>query len=339
MTKELQTEPIKPADSLSVIFMGSPAFSVPSLQRLADRYSVKAVYTQPPRKSGRGMKLRQTDVGAAAEKMGLPCFWPETLKDPAICEELAAHEADIFVVVAYGLLLPQAILDLPRFGCVNGHASLLPRWRGAAPIQRAIEAGDRKTGVCTMLMEKGLDTGPVFDRCETDIPANITAGQLHDRLCLMTADLLCTTLDKIAAGTAMTTPQAADGVVYAPKISTEEARLDLTLTAGQLQGKINAFNPSPGAFIETGLGRLKLLSGQSVAEAHSVLPSGCFLPGYFLGLSASGGLILSCGGQTALEINRLQPAGKQAMAARDWLNGVQLSPGQPLITPPEAGLA
>ena len=339
MTKELQTEPIKPADSLSVIFMGSPAFSVPSLQRLADRYSVKAVYTQPPRKSGRGMKLRQTDVGAAAEKMGLPCFWPETLKVPAICEELAAHEADIFVVVAYGLLLPQAILDLPRFGCVNGHASLLPRWRGAAPIQRAIEAGDRKTGVCTMLMEKGLDTGPVFDRCETDIPANITAGQLHDRLCLMTADLLCTTLDKIAAGTAMATPQAADGVVYAPKISTEEARLDLTLTAGHLQGKINAFNPSPGAFIDTVLGRLKLLSGQSVSEVHSVLPSGCFLPGYFLGLSASGGLILSCGGQTALEINRLQPAGKQAMAARDWLNGVQLSPGQLLITPLEAGLA
>ena len=219
MTKELQTEPIKAADSLSMVFMGSPAFSVPSLQRLADRYSVKAVYTQPPRKSGRGMKLRQTDVGAAAEKMGLPCFWPETLKDPSICEELAAHEADIFVVVAYGLLLPQAILDLPRFGCVNGHASLLPRWRGAAPIQRAIEAGDRKTGVCTMLMEKGLDTGPVFDRYETDIPANITAGQLHDRLCLMTADLLCTTLDKIAAGTAMTTPQAANGVVYAPKIS------------------------------------------------------------------------------------------------------------------------
>ena len=339
MTKELQTRPIKVADSLSVIFMGSPAFSVPSLQRLADRYSVKAVYTQPPRKSGRGMKLRQTDVGAAAEKMGLPCFWPETLKDPAICEELAAHEADIFVVVAYGLLLPQAILDLPRFGCVNGHASLLPRWRGAAPIQRAIEAGDRRTGVCTMLMESGLDTGPVFDRCETDIPDNITAGQLHDRLCLMTADLLCTTLDKIAAGTAMTTPQAADGVVYAPKISTEEARLDLTLTAGHLQGKINAFNPSPGAFIDTVLGRLKLLSGQSVSEAYSVLPSGCFLPGYFLGLSASGGLILSCGGQTALEINWLQPAGKQAMAARDWLNGVQLSPGQPLITPPKTGSA
>ena len=339
MTEDLQTEAIKSAGSLSVVFMGSPAFSVPSLQRLADRYSVKAVYTQPPRKSGRGMKLRKTDVGVAAEKMGLPCLWPETLKDPAIFEELAAYEADVFVVVAYGLLLPQAILDLPRFGCMNGHASLLPRWRGAAPIQRAIEAGDHKTGICTMLMEKGLDTGPVFDFCETDIPANITAGQLHDRLRLMTADVLCITLDKIAAGTAMATPQAANGVVYAPKISTEEARLDLTLTAGHLQRKINAFNPSPGAFIETVFGRLKLLSGQSIVAAHSDTLSGCVVPGNFLGLSASGGLILSCGGQTALEIDRLQPAGKKDMAARDWLNGVQLPPGQPLIISPEAGSA
>ena len=331
MTEEIQTKPVKPADTLSVVFMGSPAFSVPSLQRLANRFSVKAVYTQPPRKSGRGMKLRQTDVGAAAEKMGLPCFWPETLKDTNIREELAAHEADIFVVLAYGQLLPQAVLDMPRFGCVNAHASLLPRWRGAAPIQRAIEAGDRKTGICTMLMEKGLDTGPVFDCCETHISADMTSGQLHDRLCLLAADVLCTTLDKIVAGTAITTPQAADGVVYAPKISSEEAHLDLHLSADYLQRKINAFSPSPGAFIETGFGRLRLLSGQAVTAPQSDI-----VPGYFLGLSATGGLRLSCGEQTALEINWLQPAGKQAMTARDWLNGIKLTPGQPLITPPEA---
>ena len=330
MTEELQTEQIKPARSLSLVFMGSPAFSVPSLQRLADRYTVKAVYTQPPRKSGRGMRLRQTDVGVAAEKMGLPRFWPETLKGPAICEELAAYEADIFVVVAYGLLLPQAILDLPKFGCVNGHASLLPRWRGAAPIQRAIEAGDRKTGTCTMLMEKGLDTGPVFDCCETDLPADMTAGQLHDRLCLLTADVLCTTLDKIATGKAITTPQASEGVLYAPKISPEEARLDLHHSADCLQRKIRAFSPSPGAFIETAFGRLKLLSGQEVTALQSNFP-----PGYFIGLSATGGLILSCGEKTALEIKTLQPAGKQAMAARDWLNGIQLLPEQPLVTTPE----
>ena len=330
MTKKVQTETAKSADSLSIVFMGSPAFSVPSLQRLADKYSVKAVYTQPPRKSGRGMKLRQTDIGETAEKMGLPCFWPETLKDRAICEELAAHEADIFVVVAYGLLLPQTILDLPKFGCVNGHASLLPRWRGAAPIQRAIEAGDRRTGTCTMLMEKGLDTGPVFDCCEIDLPADVTAGQLHDRLCLLTAELLCTTLDKIAAGTAITTPQATEGVVYAPKISPEEARLDLHLSADFLQRKIKAFNPSPGAFIETSFGRLKLLSGQALNALQTDFP-----PGYFIGLSATGGLILSCGEQTGLEITRLQPAGKQAMAARDWLNGIQLLPEQPLVTTPE----
>ena len=331
MTEELQTESGKPADSLSVVFMGSPAFSVPSLQRLADRYSVKAVYTQPPRKSGRGMKLRQTDVGVAAEKMGLPCFWPENLKDRTTYEELATYEADIFVVVAYGLLLPQAILDLPKFGCVNGHASLLPRWRGAAPIQRAIEAGDRKTGICTMLMEKGLDTGPVFDRLETDLPADMTAGELHDRLCLLTADVLCTTLNKIAAGTAITTPQAAEGVVYAPKISPEEAHLDLSHSANCLERKIKAFNPSPGAFVETAFGRLKLLSGQAITALQSNFP-----PGYFIGLSATDGLILSCGEKTALEIKRLQPAGKQAMTARDWLNGAQPSPEQLLITPTEA---
>ena len=337
MNEQPQTGHAQRADRLSVVFMGSPAFSVPSLQRLACQYSVKAVYTQPPRKAGRGMTLRQTDVGAAAEKMDLPCFWPEALKDQSIQEELASHKADVFVVVAYGLLLPQAVLDLPRFGCINGHASLLPRWRGAAPIQRAIEAGDRKSGICTMLMEKGLDTGPILDRCETDITAGMTAGQLHDRLRLLTADLLCVTLDKIAAGVAITMPQAKDGVVYAHKITTEEARLNLTQTAEHLHRKINAFSPSPGAFIETSFGRLKLLSGQTVTAPIPEALSECFPPGCFLGLSATGGLILSCGDQTALVINKLQPAGKQAMAARAWLNGVQLLPGQSLITPTEVG--
>ena len=182
-----------------------------------------------------------------------------------------------------------------------------------------------------MLMEKGLDTGPVFDRLETDLPADMTAGELHDRLCLLTADVLCTTLDKIATGKAITTPQASEGVLYAPKISPEEARLDLHYNADCLQRKIRAFSPSPGAFIETAFGRLKLLSGQEVTALQSNFP-----PGYFIGLSATDGLILSCGEKTALEIKRLQPAGKQAMTARDWLNGAQPSPEQLLITPTEA---
>ena len=199
------------ADKLSVIFMGSPDFAVPSLKRLAERYDVKAVFTQPPRKSGRGLKLRPTAIGAAAEQLGLPCYWPETLNAADTQDQLAAFKADLFVVVAYGLLLPQAVLDIPVYGCVNGHASLLPRWRGAAPIQRAIEAGDSRTGISTMLMQKGLDTGPVFDTRQTEITEDMTAGELHDILAVQTADLLCVTLDKIGAGEAQSVAQPEEG--------------------------------------------------------------------------------------------------------------------------------
>lgn len=313
------------ADRLSVVFMGSPAFSVPSLTRLASRYEVAAVFTQPPRKSGRGMKLTATAVGEAADQLGLPCFWPETLKETATQDQLAAFGADLFVVVAYGLLLPQAVLALPRFGCVNGHASLLPRWRGAAPIQRAIEAGDKRTGICTMLMEKGLDTGPVFDTCQTEITDDMTAGALHDILAEQTAELLCVTLDKIALGTARPIAQPDEGVCYAPKISSADSHLDLSQPASHLQRKINAYSPYPGAFLETRFGRLKLLQGRATELADNKL-----LPGCFAGLSDSGGLVLSCGGQTALEVGRLQPAGKGAMDARAWLNGHALTLGQSL---------
>ena len=312
-------------DSLAVVFMGSPAFSVPSLKRLADRYRLKAVYTQPPRKSGRGMKLKMTDVGTAAEEMGLPCFWPETLKQTTTQDQLASFQADVFVVVAYGLLLPQTVLNIPRYGCVNGHASLLPRWRGAAPIHRAIEAGDNITGISTMLMQKGLDTGPVFDTSQTEITADMTTGELHDILAEQTAETLCITLDKIACAEAQPIPQQEEGVVYAHKISSEDARLDLSCPAEQLKRKINAYNPYPGAFVETVFGRLKILRAQAIEMTEKDVPTGCFA-----GLSARGGLILSCGGQTALDIELLQPAGKPAMPARAWLNGHNLSPGQSL---------
>ena len=313
-------------DKLSVIFMGSPAFSVPSLERLADRYRLTAVYTQPPRKSGRGLKLNRTEVGRVAEQMKLPCFWPETLKEKDTQDQLAAFQADVFVVVAYGLLLPQPVLDLPRYGCINGHASLLPRWRGAAPIHRAIEAGDKCTGVSTMLMQKGLDTGPVFDTSRTEITADMTTGALHDILAQQTADLLCVTLDKIAAAQARPIPQPEDGVIYAHKISSAEARLDLRCPAELLRRKINAYTPYPGAFVETVFGRLKLLQARVIETTDTSGPAG-----YFCGLSERGGLILSCGDETALEIERLQPAGKPAMSARAWLNGHNLSVGQALI--------
>ena len=316
------------ADKLSVIFMGSPDFAVPSLKRLAERYDVKAVFTQPPRKSGRGLKLRPTAIGAAAEQLGLPCYWPETLNAADTQDQLAAFKADLFVVVAYGLLLPQAVLDIPVYGCVNGHASLLPRWRGAAPIQRAIEAGDSRTGISTMLMQKGLDTGPVFDTRQTDITEDMTAGELHDILADQTADLLCVTLDKISAGEAQAVAQPEEGVSYAHKISSADSQIHLDQPADTLQRKINAYTPYPGAFVETSFGRLKLIQARPADAAGQPMP-----PGQFCGLSDEGGLILACGQNTALEVAWLQPAGKKAMTARAWLNGHSLCPGQSLTDP------
>ena len=316
------------ADKLSVVFMGSPDFAVPSLKRLAERYTIKAVYTQPPRKSGRGLKLRPTAVGAAAEQLGLPCYWPETLKEADTQDQLASFKADLFVVVAYGLLLPQAVLDIPVFGCINGHASLLPRWRGAAPIQRAIEAGDSHTGISTMLMQKGLDTGPVFDTSQTEITDDMTAGELHDILAEQTADLLCVTLEKMKTGEALPVAQSEEGVCYAHKISSADAKLDLKQPADSLQQKINAYTPYPGAFVDTSFGRLKLMQARAITAAGQTLP-----PGQFCGLSDEGGLILACGQNTALEVALLQPAGKKAMTARAWLNGHALCPGQSLTDP------
>ena len=314
-----------PVPKLSVVFMGSPEFAVPSLRRLTEKYDVRAVYTQPPRKSGRGLKLRPTAVGAAAEQLNLPCYWPETLKQTDTQNQLADLKADLFVVVAYGLLLPQAVLDIPVYGCINGHASLLPRWRGAAPIQRAIEAGDTDTGISTMLMQKGLDTGPVFDTSHTAITEDMTAGQLHDILAEQTAALLCVTLDKIQAGTARPEAQPDEGVTYAHKISSADSQIDLDQPADILQRKINAYSPYPGAFIETDFGRLKLMQARSVQTKGQPLP-----PGQFFGLSDEGGLMLSCGQNTALDIGMLQPAGKKAMTAQAWLNGHALRPGQSL---------
>ena len=192
---------------LRLIFMGSPDFSVPSLTQLAAHHDVVAVWTQPPRKSGRGMKLTPTPIAREAERLGIECFWPERLTDEAEQARIAAYNCDVAIVVAYGLILPQAVLDIPRFGCINGHASLLPRWRGAAPLQRALEAGDTMTGVTAMQMEKGLDTGPILETLKIDIKPKMTSGMLHDKLSVMTADVLIMTLAKLTAGCLVPKPQ------------------------------------------------------------------------------------------------------------------------------------
>ena len=313
---------------MRLIFMGSPDFAVPSLERLADRHEVLAVYTQPPRPAGRGMAQLATPVARAAQARGLPVFWPDSLQDKDSQAQLAKASPQVIIVVAYGLLLPQPVLDLPVLGCINAHASLLPRWRGAAPIQRAIEAGDAETGICAMQMEKGLDTGPVLDRCRLDISPGMTAGQLHDRLAEMAADCLAVLLDRLDAGERPAAqPQAEDGVLYAAKISNQESELMLDQPAAVLARKINAFDPVPGSWIRlAGGGRLKL-AGPAFAPLPP--PDTKLLPeGHFIGLDAAENMLISCGVGSCLSISQLQPPGKNQMPAKAFLNGRNWQPGQ-----------
>ena len=294
---------------MRVIFMGTPEFSVPVLDALvAAGHDVVAVYSQPPRPAGRGKKDRPSPVQARAEALGLPVFHPVNFKDAADRDVFAAHGADIAVVVAYGLILPQVILDAPVHGCLNIHASLLPRWRGAAPIHRAIMAGDQATGVCIMQMEAGLDTGPVLLRAQTEIGPTETTGLLHDRLSAMGAELIVEALAGHADLTAQVQPQ--DGVTYAAKIDKAEARVDWTQPAAQVDRLIRGLSPFPGAWCDIAGERVKLLGSRAVDASGA---AGQVIDG----------LTVACG-EGAVQITRLQRAGKKAMDTSDALRGLDL---------------
>ncbi|MFY9240153.1 MAG: methionyl-tRNA formyltransferase [Roseovarius sp.] len=298
---------------MKVIFMGSPEFSVPVLEALvAAGHEIACVYCQPPRPAGRGKALRPTPVQARAEALGLPVRHPESLKGDAAQADFAALKADVAVVVAYGLILPQAVLDAPFHGCLNIHASLLPRWRGAAPIHRAIMAGDAETGVCIMQMEAGLDTGPVLMRSATPITATETTGALHDRLSAMGADLITEALQNLDGLGA--TPQPAEGVTYAAKIDKSEARVDWAWTAREVSCHIRGLSPSPGAWTEMGGARVKLLN---VAETQ-----GCGAPGEAL----DSALTIACG-RGAVQLLRLQKAGGRAQDHAEFLRGTPVPKG------------
>jgi len=237
--------------SFRIAFMGSPDFAVPALAELIARgREIVCVYSQPPRPAGRGQQLRQTPVHAFAESRGIEVRTPKSLKKAPEQEAFAALDLDLAVVVAYGLILPKPILDAPRFGCVNLHGSLLPRWRGAAPIQRALMAGDRETGVQAMRMEEGLDTGPVLSTARTSIEPDDTAQTLHDRLAALGAPLLADAVDAIMNGRAREMPQPDEGVTYAKKIDPAEARIDWTRTAREIDLQIRGLSPFPGAWFE-----------------------------------------------------------------------------------------
>lgn len=293
---------------MRVIFMGTPDFSVPVLEALAREHEVVAVYSQPPRPAGRGKKDRPSPVQLCAERLGIEVRTPLNFKAPEDRESFAALDADIAVVVAYGLILPQAVLDAPKKGCLNIHASLLPRWRGAAPIHRAVMAGDTQTGICIMQMEAGLDTGPVLLREATDIGATETTGALHDRLSEMGARLILDALTQIDSLTPE--PQPEVGVTYASKIDKAEARIDWTRPAADLVRQINGLSPFPGAWVAIGDERVKLL--------HAAIAEGAGPPG-----SVLRDFTIACG-TGALEVLQAQRPGKRPMAAQDVLRGLEM---------------
>ncbi|OWY12934.1 methionyl-tRNA formyltransferase [Thioclava sp. F34-6] len=293
---------------MRVIFMGTPEFSVPVLEALAGAHEVVAVYSQPPRPAGRGKKERPSPVHAKADELGIEVRTPRNFKAPEDREAFAALNADIAVVVAYGLILPQAILDAPAKGCLNIHASLLPRWRGAAPIHRAIMAGDSQTGICIMQMEAGLDTGPVLLREATEIGATETTGELHDRLSAMGARLILDALSEIDS--LILQPQPEDGVTYAAKIDKAEAQVDWTRPADEVIRHINGLSPFPGAWTEIAGERIKLL--------RAAPAEGSGAPGEILD-----GFTIACG-TGALEILEAQRPGKRPMSGDDVLRGLRL---------------
>lgn len=300
---------------MRIIFMGTPDFSVPILDAIvAQGHDVVAVYSQPPRPAGRGKKERPGPVHLRAEALGLPVRHPVSLKDPQAQEDFAALNADLAVVVAYGLLLPQPILDAPRMGCVNVHASDLPRWRGAAPIQRAIMAGDATTAVCLMQMEAGLDTGPVILRDQVAIAPDETAGSLHDKLSREGAALVQKALPMLDM--LPPEPQREDGVTYAAKIDKSEAKVDWTAPAPHIDARIRGLSPFPGAWT--------MVNGKRVKILASSVGDGTGAPGMVLD-----GSTIACG-SGAVDLIQVQPEGKGPMTAEDWMRGARLAPGDRL---------
>lgn len=306
---------------MRIVFMGTPDFAVPTLSEIVGRgHEVVAVYTRAPAPAGRrGLDLTPSPVHAVAERFGLPVFTPKSLKGEEAADAFRAHEADVAVVVAYGLILPQTILDAPRLGCLNLHGSLLPRWRGAAPIQRAIMAGDRETGVAVMQMEAGLDTGPVGLVERIPIGADMTAGELHDRMMVIGADLMGRALAALERGGLAFTPQPATGVEYAAKIEKAETRIDWSKPAQEVHDRIRGLSPFPGAWFPLGPeeARVKVL--------RSTLAEGSAAPGTVL----DDRLTIACGAG-AVRLVELQKAGKQPMGAETFLRGNAVPPGSRL---------
>ena len=306
---------------MRVVFMGTPDFSVPVLTEIIGQgHEVCAVYTRAPQPAGRGMDLRPSPVHRVADQFGIPVRTPKTLRNAQAQAEFAALEADCAVVVAYGLILPKEVLEAPRLGCFNLHASLLPRWRGAAPIQRAIMAGDAETGVMAMRMDEGLDTGPVGMAERVKIGPDMTAGELHDALMKVGADLMTRALAAIARDSLVFQPQAETGVTYAAKIDKAEARLDFSKPAAEVHNLARGLSPFPGAWFEPDLGK----GPERVKVLRTRLAKGAGAPGTLIGEG-----IVACG-EGAVELVQVQRGGKAPMSFADFSRGARLAAGTKL---------
>lgn len=309
---------------LRVIFMGTPDFSVPALSDILNAgHDVVAVYTQPPRPAGRGMEPRKSPVHELAERSGLPIFTPKRLKDPAEQEPFVNQKADVAVVVAYGLILPKPILEAPAHGCLNLHASLLPRWRGAAPVQRAIMAGDEETGIMIMRLDEGLDTGPICLAEHVVIGPDMTAGELHNVLARRGGDLIVRALAALERGRLDCKAQGREGVTYARKIDKAETRIDWQRPASDVHNHIRGLSPWPGAWFQLERGgkieRVKALRSESA--------EGSGRPGMVLENETA--LTIACG-SGSIRLQQVQRAGKKPMDADAFLRGMTLTPGTEL---------
>lgn len=299
---------------MKVVFMGTPDFSVPVLEALAQKHEVICVYCQPPRPAGKGMKLRKSPVQVKAESLGIPVRTPKSLKSAEEQQAFADLKADVAVVCAYGLILPLAVLKAPKLGCINVHASLLPRWRGAAPIQRAIEAGDDKSGVTIMQMDAGLDTGDMLLKGEVAITSLTTAGMLHDQLSELGADLIIQVLDQMPDPI----PQPKEGITYAHKIEKAEALINWNLPADVIERKIRALNPFPGAYFICRGERIKVFEAALEPATETTIMHGMVLDDH---------LLVGCGAGTALRLKTVQREGKRPTSAEDFLRGFELKKG------------
>ena len=308
----------------SVIFMGTPDFAVPSLEKIHKEYHLLSVYTQPPKKSGRGLRTKLNPIHEISNDYNLPVKTPQNFKSFDIIKEIKNLRPDFIIVVAYGIILPKTVLDIPNFFCLNGHASDLPRWRGAAPIQRAIEAGDKTTAACAMIMEETLDTGPVIAKKKINILNKDTASSLHDKLSKLTANVLIESMDKIIQNKYKPIKQKITGITYANKITSNDTLINWSQNNEEILRKLRSLSNWPGGWTYHNQNRIRIHEAKKIDFS---VGKENIKPGKFIGYSGNGSPIIQCGSNSFLEITQIQKEGKKKMNSQDFLRGYKINIG------------